>query len=251
MTDYAALYTRKLSQASIDYDVKAARALLAKFGTWIDRYRGGLPAGWMAAIMLWESGGNFDAPGDVSLGEAGYYQIAAYVPPLFGLPASARMDPETNVCIACLEYALEAVKFARNYPEVKLGTADSWKLARLVFAIGRGGSYALANAARPLRPGDVYGSIRDHVAANGGVQLGSQSPMQIWFRVMTIDLQWRTGQTVASGSPGMPTVPPQPPKGPFTIPAADLPFFAKPIQGTVLILGLLGLGGLAYLYMQR
>lgn len=235
--------------AAFDADVASASALLDQYGDWINRYRGGLPAGWMASIMLHESGGNFAAPGDPSLGELGYYQIASYVPPLFGYDPSARADPETNVALASLEYALEAVYWSLAFPEVRLGTADAWKLARLAFAVGRAGSHQLASMAQAslggLTTGDVYHDIVRYVTATGGVPLGSQSAQKVAQRVIDIDRQWAIGQAVSAGLSGPPLLIPDPPAGPYTIPDDAAPYFTAPISGTVLIIG----GGLLLLYL--
>jgi len=243
-----------VADANFDGDVARSRALLDQFRPWIERYRGGLPAGWMASIMLHESGGNFAAPGDPTLGEIGYYQIAAYVPSMFGYDPSARADPETNVALASLEYGLEAALWALEVPEVRIGSADSWKLARLTFAVGRAGSRQLAALARQaqggLTSGDVYGDIARWAAASGGVPLGSQSADTVARRVLDIDRQWAIGQAVQPGSPGPPTLIPDPPAGPYSIPIAALDYFSQPISGTVLLIG----GGLAlliYLIMRR
>lgn len=229
----------------------ATRVLLSKYGAWINKYRGGLPAGWMAVIMLWESGGNFAAPGDPSLGEVGFYQITKSIPGLFGLPAEARMDPETNICLAALEYQYEAVKFKLQFPQLQLGTADSYKIARLVFAVGRGGTTALAMAASPLRPGDCYGTIRDYVTRNGGMALSAgQDATKVWFRVLNIEIQWAIGRQADPGYVGGPQIPPNPPAGPITIPADVAPYFSKPIAGIVWVLGGLA-GAFAYLFTRR
>ncbi len=221
--------------------------LLEQFRPWIDKYRGGLPAGWMASIMRHESDGNFGASGDASLGEIGYYQIAAYVPPLFGYDPSVRADPETNVALASLEYGLEAALWALEYPQVQIGSSDSWKLARMSFAVGRGGSRTLSTmtlaSLGALTPGNVYGDIARWVAASGGVPLGSQSAGKVQQRVMDIDRQWAVGQAASPGLSGPPLLIPAPPAGPYSIPFAALPYFAKPISGTLLAIG----GGLALL----
>jgi hypothetical protein len=236
---------------SFDADVARASALLDQFSDWINRYRGGLPAGWMASIMLHESGGNFAAPGDPTLGEVGYYQIAAYVPSLFGLDASARQDPETNVALAALEYSLEAVLWKLAFPDsVSLGTDDSWKLARLAFAVGRGGSHQLASLAaqsQGLTAGDVYHDLVRYVNATGGVPLGSQSAAKVRARVIDIDRQWAIGQAVSAGLSGPPTIIPDPPAGPYVIPPEAAPYFVEPVSGTLLLgLGALVLGYLLY-----
>lgn len=238
---------------NFDADVARAKAIYDQLGVWIDKYRGGLPAGWVTAIIQHESGGNFGAPGDPTLGEAGYMQVAAYVPGQFGLPPEARFDPESNIAIGCLEYELEAVLWLMAFPEAILGTDDSWKLARLAFAVGRGGSHQLASLAKQaqggLTTGDVYHDIVKWVAASGGVPLGSQSASKVAARVIDIDRQWAIGQAVSAGISGPPMLIPDPPAGPYTIPAEAEPFFAEPLSGTLLIV----LGGLAlgYLLLTR
>lgn len=241
-----------MADAQFDADVLRASSLLDRYGEWINRYRGGLPAGWMASIMLHESGGNFGAPGDASLGELGFYQIASYVPALFGYDPSARADPETNVALASLEYALEAVLWAQEFPEVILGTPDSWKLARLAFAVGRAGSHQLGNLARAtvgLDSGNVYQSIVRYILTNGGVPLGSQSADKVAKRVIDIDRQWAIGQAVSGGMSGPPTRIPDPPAGPYVLPPGVEDYFVTPIPVTMLLIG--GLAILGYLIMRR
>lgn len=238
-----------MGDPAYDGDVARAKALLDQYSNWINKYRGGMPAGWMASIMLHESGGNFDAPGDPSLGEVGYYQVAEYVPGLFGLDADARLDPESNVAIASLEYALEAALWKIAFPDaVKLGTGDSWRLARLAFAVGRGGSHQLAQAAQVaqggLTPGDVYGDLVKYVLATGGTALGTQSAAKVAQRVVDIGRQWSVGEDAAGGMVGPPTYIPDPPAGPYVIPFEAQPYFTKPIPGIVLAL----FGGLAIMF---
>jgi len=235
-----------VADPAFDGDVRRATALLDQYGPWLERYHGGLPLGWMASIMLHESGGNFAAPGDPSLGEVGYYQIASYVPPLFGYDASARMDPETNVALAVLEYELEAVLWSLAFP-------DSWKLARLAFAVGRAGSHQLASATRAaqgsLTFGHVYDDIARWAAATGAMPLGSQGADKVAKRVIDIDRQWRIGEAVSADPPGLPMIIPDPPAGPYTLPADVAPYFVEPFSGTILLV----LGGLAlgYLLLTR
>jgi len=237
-----------MGDASFDADVARAGLLLSQFRPWIDKYRGGLPAGWMASIMLHESGGNFASPGDPALGEIGFYQIASYVPALFGYDPSARADPETNVALASLEYGLEAAKWAIDFPGlVQIPSADAWRLARLSFAVGRAGSRQLAAMTAAglgtLTPGDVYGDIARWTAASGGIPLGSQSSATVAKRVADIARQWAIGQAVESGYSGPPTIIPDPPAGPYTIPVEAAAYFSEPISATMLIIG----GGLALL----
>lgn len=237
------------SDPAYDADVANAKALLDQFGDWINTYRGGMPGGWMAAIMAHESDGNFAAPGDPTLGEVGYYQIAAYVPPLFGLDADARNDPESNVAIASLEYALEVAYWKAAFPDaVQLGTGDSWRLARLAFAVGRAGSHQLAQlalqATGQLTPGDVYGDIVRLVSSSGAPALGSQSASKVTARVIDIGRQWNIGQDAGGGAIGPPTYIPSPPAGDYTIPADAVDYFVQPLPAFAFVL----LGGLAVLY---
>lgn len=230
MTDYRALWAQKNTQASIASTIKDTQRVLAKFGSWFEKYRGGMPLHWMSLICAWESGGTPNLVGDPSLGEYGLFQVAANVPTQFGLPPEARMDPESNIAIASLEYACEAVRWKIRYPNlIELDSDDIWKLARLSFAIGRGGSYGLASRANVSSVGDVYGDIRRWVAENGGVPLGSQSADQVWFRVLSIDLQWNIAGAAAGHRlvSGPPTLIPAPPAGPYTIPNNFLPFFSQ------------------------
>lgn len=210
-----------------------AKPLLAKYGPWIDKYRGGVPAGWAAAIMYWESGGNFGAAGDAALGEVGFYQIAEYLPAKFGMPASSRLDPETNVFLGMLEYQFDAVRWKTTFPAyVRLGSDDSYKLARLSFAIGFGGATSLAKAAIAaggVQSGLLYDGIANHVARTGGVPLGSQSADKVWYRVLSIRYQWEIGKKVAWSPSGMPTRVPHPPKYTYTIPQPYAVLFADPI----------------------
>lgn len=239
---------------TFDADVATAQNVYAQIGQWIDAYHGGLPAGALAAFVAHESGGNFNAPGDPTLGEVGFLQIAAYVPPLFGYDASARMDPESNIAIGSLEYGMEAARFYLAFPDsVVLGTDDSWKLARLAFAVGSSGSHQLAQAAQQalggLTSGDVYHDIVRWVQQSGGIPLGSQTAAKVAQRVNDIDRQWAIGQAVSAGTSGPPMIIPDPPAGPYTLPPDVAPYFVEPISGTVLIA--IGAAVLALLLLSK
>lgn len=255
MTDYAALLAQKNSPAEMSSDARRIGVLLDMYGPWIDKYRGGMPRTWMAEIMLWESNGKPDLVGDASLGEYGLYQIASYVPPLFGLPANARLDPESNVAIASLEYATEQIRWFMRYPSlVQLGSPDAWKLARLTFAVGRGGAYQLADLAKPTEYGHVFDAIKAYVARTGGVALGGQSPDKVWFRVMNIDTQWNVAEMAAGGSlsPDKPTLIPNPlPTGTYSVSAELLPYFSEPASLIVALAAVAGLAALAYFWRKR
>jgi hypothetical protein len=237
---------------NFDADVARAKAIYDQLGVWIDKYHGGLPAGWVASIILHESGGNFGSPGDPTLGEVGYMQVASYVPALFGYDVSATSDPESNIAIGVLEYEYEAVLWMLSFPEATLGTDDSWKLARLAFAVGRAGSHQLAQLAQAalggLTSGDVYHDIARWVASSGAIPLGSQSAAKVAARVLNIDRQWAIGQATSSGLSGPPMIIPDPPAGPYTIPPDAAPYFTEPISGTLM----LTIGGalvLGYLFL--
>lgn len=242
-----------MADANFDADVALAQTIYDQLGPWIDKYHGGIPSGFIASAILHESGGNFNAPGDPTLGEAGYLQVAAYVPPLFGYDADARLDPESNIAIGVLEYELEAVMWYLAFPQaVDLGTADSWKLARLGFAVGRAGSHQLATLASGtagLTEGDVYGDIVRYVMATGGIALGSQSAAKVQQRVVDIDRQWAIGQAIAATLPGPPMVIPDPPAGPYTLPEDVAPYFVEPFPATILLMG--GAALLLYLLITR
>lgn len=237
---------------TFDADVARTSAIYDQLGAWIDRYHGGIPSGFVAAAIQHESDGNFAAPGDPTLGEVGYLQVASYVPPLFGYDASAAADPESNIAIGVLEYEMEAVYWSFAFPEATLGTADIWKLARLAFAVGRSGSHSLATAAQAnggLTSGDVYHDIVRYITATGGMPLGSQPASKVAARVVDIDRQWAIGQAVSSGLPGPPMIIPDPPAGPYTLPTDVADYFVSPLSATTILVGAAAV--LAYLLYTR
>lgn len=197
-----------------------AREVYGQLGPWIRRYRGGAPGGFLAAIAEFESGGKMSSAGDPQLGEVGFFQITSSTPPKFGLPASARFDPQTNVFLGGLEYNVEAVRLWITNPAiVQPGSADNWKLARLAFAIGPSGTQKLIDASGPHERGQVFEGVKKYVDKTGGMALGSQSAGKVWFRVHAVDLTWKAGQAV-SGSYGAPEAPPAPPGITYTLPKA-------------------------------
>lgn len=244
-TNYQAELQKYASSSYQDQVARSARALLEKYGPWIDKYRGGVPRGWAAAIMYWESNGNFAAPGDVQLGEVGFYQIAEYLPGKFGMPADSRRDPETNVFLGMMEYQFDAARWKAQFPQyVKLGTDDSYKLARMSFAIGYPGATSLAKkaiAAGGVIPGALYEGIANYVARTGGESLGSQSAEKVWFRVLSIRYQWEIGRKVAWSMSGPPTLVPHPPKYTYAIPMPYRVLFSSPIS--MIFVGALAVGG--------
>ena len=205
---------------------KAKELYRGPIGRWVDRYRGGVPAGFAIAAITYESGGNPGTVGDQSLGEYGLMQLTARFPPTVGMPAESRFDPETNVFLGLLQLQLAAITFAREEPLVELGSSDAWKLARLGFSIGMGGARDLLRRARPyMRKGHVFGAIKDDVAAHGGLWAGSQEPGKVAYRVAMIDVVWTVGQNAVAGGGGVPRLPPRPPGYSYQIPAALQPYF--------------------------
>lgn len=226
MTDYRAELAVKA--ASVPSRIAQAKTLWKTWGPWIQKYRGGFPAGYAIAAMQWESGGNMNAAGDASLGEVGVFQVTASFPPTIGMPAASRYDAETNVFLGLTDYQVEAARFASQIPELELGTPDSWKLARLGFAVGHAGTLALVAQARALglvRKGYVYGAVKDGVDRAGGIALGSQSADKVWYRVHTTELVWIIGQGVVAGAGDVPRLPPAPPGQTYQIPLSLLPYF--------------------------
>jgi hypothetical protein len=202
------------AKASIPGRVASTRAFYARVGPWIDRYKGGMPKGFFAAIGQWESGGTWTSGGDPVLGEVGYYQIASSTPPKFGLPPAARKDQESNVFLGGLEYNAKAAEQHLRYPQIRLGSEDSWKLSRLAFAIGSGGTNTLISRSAPS-----WGAVKSYVDRVGGIPLGRQSAGKVWFRVHAVDLQWEIGKKALGGWGSAPKIIPPPAK----YPQYDLP----------------------------
>lgn len=226
---------------------RAARAaeVLHTLGPWLRRYRGGAPIGFLAAIAEWESGGTMSSSGDERLGEVGYFQVTESFPRSVGVSPNLRRDPEGNVWLGALEYNLEAIRQARNSAFVSLGSADSWKLARLGFAIGSAGTRKLVSQSMP-RFGQVFRAVQELMEHTGGIALGSQSAGKVWYRVHAVALQWRIGEMIAPlQHVGAPTRSPAPADITPTVPrdlARDLaPRWRSPlaVAGTSVIAGLL------------
>lgn len=247
MTDYAAEYRTKSSPAWIAKAVARTRQIDAMYGAWFRKYHGGLPVGALATFTYWESNGQPGTVGDASLGEIGLLQIAAYVPPLFGLPASSRSNPETNVFLAGLEYAYEAARWKLKYPGyVSLGNLDNYKLARLSFSVGAGGAWGLA--ANAINGGfangrNLYDAISAYVDTTGGSALGSQSAAQVWWRVKAVAIQFEIAAQVGGffDFAGPPVRIPAPAGITYTLPASVAPLFGSGFPWT--IFGAVAAGG--------
>jgi hypothetical protein len=196
--------------ASMPSRVTATRAIYQHLGGLLERYHAGAPVGFLSAIVELESGGKMVA-GDPGLGEYGVFQVTASTPERFGLLASLRTTLEGNVYLGALEYAVAAVELALFHPLIVLGTPDSWRLARLSFAIGGNGTRRLITAAQPRVAGQVYDAVRAFVRATGGMALGSQSASKVAYRVELVDLTWQVGQLALPSPSGLPSIPPAPP----------------------------------------
>ena len=200
-----------------------------------------MPSGFLAAIASFESGGKMSSTGDVGLGEVGIFQITSSFPPKVGLPAESRRDKETNVFLGCLEYQIMAVEMHLANPRIPLGTIDNWKLARLAFAIGAGGTRTLL---KQSGAGSWDGLVA-YVDRVGGVSLGSQSASKVWFRVHVINVLWDIGKLV--NPPfwiGTPVKIPDPPVGAYTLPSSVAAYLPSPLTGFLIALSI---GGVAIL----
>jgi hypothetical protein len=233
--------------------VAGESAIYERFKPLINRYRGGLPGGMAAAIIAHESGGNPDARGDASLQEAGLLQVTSAFPISVGVDPSVRLTIEGNIWLGLLEYNLRAVQMM---PYAALGSADSWKLARLGFAVGSGGAARLIDAATNHNPrafaGHVFDQIRSWANQTGAMALSSGQPAsKVLARINAVQDQWDIGQRI-SGSYGPPERIPAPAGLTYRIPLSAAPFLASPLTGTLVAVSLLGtLGLLLYLRSRK
>lgn len=238
-------FQARLAEEKTKVEKRAASAasFYARWRPQIQKYRGGMPAGFMAAIAQWESGGSMASSGDPDLGEYGFFQITASTPPQFGLGAELRKNPEGNIFLAGLEYQVEAKRLALRYPGlVREGTRDQWMLARLVFAIGGGGTRKLIDGAKPQIPGKVYDALLAYVDATGGVPLGSQSAGKVWLRVHIVPLTWQIGELVMPGAfGGLPTRIASPRGVTYRLPKDVREHMRSGAENTAIAIGFLGL----------
>lgn len=254
MTDYRAELAAKEQPAVIADRVKRTLAIYARLGPWIEKYRGGMPKGFAAAAIQWESDGIATTVGDPSLGEYGYFQVTSEFPTTIGLPAASRLDPENNVFLGLMDYQLAVARLAAANPEVDPTSVDAWKLARLSFAIGAGGLQALLSNARAWRRpsrGQVFANVRDFVDAGGATAAGSQSADLVWYRVHTIDTVWNIGaKAFFLQAVGGPTLVPNPPAGAYVIPPSLVAFFRRPASLAVVALGAAAVGFAIWRYRR-
>ncbi len=230
-------YKSKLNRQirDIPKNAERARGVYDRLSPLLNKYRGGMSAGFLAAIASFESGGKMSSRGDATLGEVGIFQITRNFPSKVGLPANSRFDEATNIFLGCIEYQMMAIQMWLSNPRISLGTVDNWKLARLAFAIGAGGTRKLLSRSNATS----YAELVEYVDRVGGVSLGRQSAGKIWFRVRVIDVLWDVGQLAKpSFWIGSPVKIPNPPTGAYTLPSSVASYLPSPLRGVLIALGL-------------
>ncbi len=193
-TDYVAA----LDQLRNDVGKRGARSkkVYAQWKRLFDTYKGGLPLGLWVASAQGESDGRMDAPGDDSLGEVGVHQVAASTETKFGVPSNYRAQAEGNFWLSGAELNTEHTRAALRYPSISLGSRDGWLVARLVFSIGRGGTYRILDA-MGRRFGGSYASIQKYIRdtrLKGLSGFGSQSIDKVIYRVEKMPILWEIGK---------------------------------------------------------
>lgn len=239
--------------------VASAASVYAKYKPLIDRYKGGMPGGFVAAIVQHESGGRTDAQGDPSLGEWGLLQVGTYTPEQFGWPADTRYDVANNVWLGCLDVAVRGLRAYLAVPDLIVpGTADFWKCARLSAAVGAAGFRNLVAAARPggyLKRGNVFAGIKAWAAASGGIQLSSGQPAsKVVARINTVEETWVVGQAI-DGKFGGPVLTKAPGGRAYSLPKGfTASMFTSPARLGVIVVATAVVGtavGAAYLIATR
>jgi hypothetical protein len=187
---------------------KTAAGFYASYGNFVEKYRGGMPGKLLAAIASIESSGRMVA-GDASLGEYGFFQVAAQTERDFGVPGGLRMQPEGNVFLAALEYNVEALRLAIKYPAyVKSGSLGQWHLARLVFAIGRHGADVCIQAAVAggyMGLGEGFTGVVRWADKTGAVAIGGSEAGKIWYRIKLIQVTQSVADAIGGGGAGAPS----------------------------------------------
>lgn len=201
---------------------KVAQGFRATYGDALARYRGGMPVGLLAAIAAIESSARMVA-GDPSLGEYGFFQIAAQTERDFGVPTGTRTGAEGNIFLAALEYNVEAARLALKYPAyVRPGSKGQWQLARLVFAIGRHGADVCLQSAIAggyVGVGEGFAGVVRWADATGAVAIGGAEAGKIWYRIKLIEIAQRVAELVVPGEgAGAPASPPAPAGVAYTLP---------------------------------
>lgn len=180
-----------------------------KYATYINKYKGGMPAGFLAAIAAYESDGKM-IEGDPDLGEYGFFQITSNFPSTLGLSSDLRKTIEGNIFLAGVEYNIEAKRLKLKYPNLIVeGSEDQWKLARLVFAIGKYGTDTCIKNANPQIKGQVFKAVEDWANTTGAIAIGSSPASKIKMRINAISqVVWPVAEKVGHMSKGVPVKPP-------------------------------------------
>jgi hypothetical protein len=205
---YAARAKRLLD--SIPKRIERTRRLIARWPTYLDRYRGGLPRGVFAAIMQMESDGKTRATGDRRLGEYGLFQITEELPDSLGFDPALRYQTEWNFFFGGREYNDAALRWQTKYPKlVRPGSKDAWLLARLAFAIGDGGAAshvrrALKALPEVARDHGVYAALLTFAEQGGARKAGSQSAELVAYRIALCPVNFEIGQQAEVGTFGEP-----------------------------------------------
>jgi hypothetical protein len=238
--------------ASIPSRVKATKIIIDKLGPWLSQYHGGMPLGFLAAILQWESGGKADTSGDPSLGEYGYLQVTPDTAKKFGIDPAQRLNPEWNIFLGSLLYNVKAIELRLYNSKVRLGTEDSWKLARLSAAVGAAGTRKLIDLAQPTQEGHVFDAIRDYVDRTGGVQLSAAQPAEkVRFRVHAVDVVWAVGEKAYPAQTlAMPARMPAP-FGVYTVPTSVASFLPMVGGGSAVVLALIAGAVLFFLLRSK
>jgi hypothetical protein len=200
---------------------RTASSFRTSYGSFLKRYKGGMPANLLAAIASIESSGRM-VPGDASLGEYGFFQVAAQTERDFGVPTGTRTGPEGNIFLGALEYNVEALRLALKYPAyVRNGSKGQWHLARLVFAIGRHGTdVCLQNAIAGgyVAPGEGFAGVVRWANATGAVAIGGSEAGKIWYRIRLVELTQKIADAIGPEGAGAPVQVPAPVGMSYTLP---------------------------------
>jgi hypothetical protein len=207
--------------AAIPSLARTAASFQTTHGGLLQKYRGGMPATFLAAIAAIESSGRMVA-GDTSLGEYGFFQVAAQTERDFGVPSGLRLGPEGNIFLAALEYNVEALRLALKYPTyVKSGSKGQWQLARLVFAIGRHGADVCIRAAIDggyMGVGEGFAGVVRWADKTGAVGIGGTEAGKIWYRIKLVEIAQAVADRIGGGGAGEPVQVPAPPGVTYGLP---------------------------------